>query len=61
MERNHPASDNKPGPPPEVRTAGESLVFVLTVADGIHIQRLVLRCDAGGNVWVSIQPGTSGN
>lgn len=41
---------------PEIRLEGESVVFYLDIAAGRGPARLVLRCDAAGNVWSSIVP-----
>jgi hypothetical protein len=59
MRRKRSIVDHKPGPPPEIRTDGDNVVFMLTLADGSQGERLVLRCARDGDVWVSIQPSTS--
>jgi hypothetical protein len=46
--------DRRPGPLPEIHADGDSVTFSLPipeVADGV---RLILRCDAAGEVWASI-------
>ena len=50
----HNELDRRPGPLPEIQAEGDSLTFRLTV-HGIPAEtQLVLRCDAGGNVWAAI-------
>jgi hypothetical protein len=38
---------------PEIRLEGDSVVFYLDIATASGAGRLVLRCDADGNVWAS--------
>jgi hypothetical protein len=38
---------------PEIRLEGDSVVFYLDIATLSGGGRLVLRCDADGNVWAS--------
>jgi hypothetical protein len=46
--------DGRPGPVPEIRADGDSVTFHLDVP-GVHeIARMIIRCDADGNVWASI-------
>jgi len=42
---------------PEIRLEGESVVFYLDIATASGTSRLVLRCDADGNVWASAEGG----
>jgi hypothetical protein len=46
--------DRSPGAVPEIRPAGDGVIFLLDVAGTQPPGRLVLRCDAEGNVWASI-------
>lgn len=39
---------------PEIRLQGESVVFYLDIATGRGTSQLLLRCDADGNVWASV-------
>jgi len=39
---------------PEIRLQGESVVFYLDIAAGRGNSRLILRCDADGQVWASL-------
>src|SRR5690349_15492596 len=48
--------DERPGALPGIRTDGDSVVCQLAVANGGGItSRLVIRCDANGEVWASIE------
>jgi hypothetical protein len=44
-----------PGALPEIQATGSSLTFRLEVAGVRHSPVLLLRCDADGNVWASIE------
>jgi hypothetical protein len=49
--------DQRPGPVPEIRADGDSVTFRLEIA-GVHAgARLVLRCEADGTVWASMDTG----
>lgn len=39
---------------PEIRLQGESVVFYLDIVTGRANSRLILRCDADGQVWASL-------
>ena len=45
---------------PEIRLEGESVVFYLDIATASGASRLVLRCDADGNVWACIRGAVEG-
>jgi hypothetical protein len=45
---------------PEIRLQGDSVVFYLDIATRRGASRLLLRCDADGNVWVSVEEPVSG-
>jgi hypothetical protein len=49
--------DQRAGALPEIRLDGDSVTFHLEVM-GLHRQdvRLMIRCDAQGEVWVSLTP-----
>ena len=44
---------------PEIRLQGESVVFYLDIAAGRGNSRLILRCDADGQVWASLDEPAS--
>jgi hypothetical protein len=44
---------------PEIRLQGESVVFYLDIASSHGASRLVLRCDADGSVWASVEESAS--
>ena len=48
------ATTAQSGALPEIRLQGESVVFYLDIATGRGTSRLLLRCDADGNVWASV-------
>jgi hypothetical protein len=46
--------DRQAGQVPEIRVEGDSVTFCLEIAGTGKSRRLVLRCDADGNVWASV-------
>jgi len=46
--------DHQPGPMPEIRAEGDSVTFHIDIARTAGEARLVIRCDADGQVWASI-------
>jgi hypothetical protein len=46
--------DRQAGQVPEIRVEGDSVTFRLDIAGTAKTRRLVLRCDAEGNVWASV-------
>jgi hypothetical protein len=46
--------DRRPGPLPEIHAEGDSVTFSLDIPELANGSRLLLRCDAAGDVWVSI-------
>ncbi|HEY8534956.1 MAG TPA: hypothetical protein VIL25_00850 [Vicinamibacterales bacterium] len=46
----------RPAPLPDIRADGDSVIFNLDVAGAWRGARLVLRCDASGEVWASLSP-----
>ena len=46
--------DRQAGQVPEIRVEGDSVTFCLDIAGTGKSRRLVLRCDAEGNVWASV-------
>jgi len=53
------APTRQSGALPEIRLQGDSVVFYLDIATGRNGARLVLRCDADGQVWASIEDHAS--
>jgi hypothetical protein len=53
--RNSGAVTGQSGALPEIRLQGESVVFYLDIATGRDATRLILRCDADGQVFASIE------
>lgn len=47
--------DRKPGTLPEIQATEDGIAFVMAPF-GAHGQRLVIRCDDNGDVWVAIRP-----
>jgi hypothetical protein len=48
--------DARPGPLPEIQSAGGSVTFRFEVVGVRNTPNLVLRCDADGSVWAAIAP-----
>lgn len=51
--------DRRPGPVPEIRADGDNVTFRIEVQGMPERTRLVLRCDANGDVWAAIVSGPS--
>ena len=47
--------EHQPGVMPEIRAAGESVVYYLEMAGRPTAARLVLRCDENGDVWAALE------
>lgn len=56
MARGQHVLDRQPGPLPEIRTDGGGITFVMAPPGATRGEQLVIRCDADGEVWISIQP-----
>jgi hypothetical protein len=54
MKRVQPALDQRPGALPDVRTCGSDITFVMAPAGTPASDRLIIRCDDHGGVWISI-------
>jgi len=53
---NHRSSlDDKPGPLPDITSDGDSVTFEMPVVMPEPPVRLRVRCDARGEVWLSIE------
>jgi hypothetical protein len=48
--------DRQPGPLPDIRADGDNVTFGLGIPGLLDGSRLVLRCDAAGEVWARIVP-----
>ena len=48
--------DGRPGSLPLIRTDTRSITFVMTLPGVRPDERLVIRCDAEGEMWISIRP-----
>jgi hypothetical protein len=48
------ALDRQRGSLPEIRAEGTSVTFCLDIRDLAEAGRLIVRCDANGDVWASI-------
>jgi hypothetical protein len=49
-------TDLQPGAVPTIREVGGNLTYTIVPALARCDERLVIRCDADGGVWMSIQP-----
>jgi hypothetical protein len=55
MLRRQDSLDRQPGPAPDIRTGARGLIFEMHPAGIRNSERLVIRCDGMGEVWISIQ------
>lgn len=46
--------DGRPGPAPDIRLDEESVIFPFRLDDSVSGNRLTIRCDAKGNMWMAI-------
>jgi hypothetical protein len=51
----HKGLDRRPGPLPDIKSDSQSVTFVMEVGHLPDTGRLVIRCDADGNVWAAIR------
>ena len=56
MARVHHTMDRQPGSLPDIRMNINGVTFVMAPPGTPRGNQLVIRCDADGEVWVSIQP-----
>ncbi|HXI27423.1 MAG TPA: hypothetical protein VNG89_03350 [Vicinamibacterales bacterium] len=49
-------TDLQPGAVPTIREVEGNLTYTIVPALARRDERLVIRCDAYGEVWISIQP-----
>jgi hypothetical protein len=57
MNRAH-SLDTQPGPLPDIRANGDGVTFMMAPPGARNGDQLVIRCDAAGEVLVSIRPKT---
>jgi hypothetical protein len=48
--------DGRRGPVPDIQADGEDVVFRVGIAGVKGAALLIIRCDAAGNAWASIEP-----
>jgi hypothetical protein len=51
--------DSRPGSIPDIKTGGRGLTFEMHPLGIRNDERLVIRCDDDGEVWISIQSDIS--
>jgi hypothetical protein len=56
MRRERHTFDQRPGSVPVIRTNKGGITFVIVPAGTPKGEHLVIRCDADGEVWISIEP-----
>jgi hypothetical protein len=56
MDRAHRMNAGRRGAPPSILAHGNDIVYVLTPPGVPRELRLVIRCDAEGELWASIEP-----
>ena len=54
MRRDRPTVDERPGSLPQIRTDDASITFAMSVPGVPRGQHLVIRCDAGGEIFIAI-------
>jgi len=52
--------DQRPGVLPEITTIGESVVYEFAVAGTHGHEHVIIRCDAFGQIWMTIAPKPDG-
>jgi hypothetical protein len=55
---NRSTLDRKAGRVPEIESDGRDLIFKLDIAESAWPVKLVIRCDADGEAWMSIDVPT---
>lgn len=55
MARGQHTLDRQPGSLPDIRTNNGGITFVMTPPGSPRGDQLVIRCDADGEVWISIR------
>jgi len=48
--------DQQPGSPPDIRMNAEGVTFIMAGPPGRRGERLIIRCDSNGELWISIKP-----
>jgi hypothetical protein len=53
MSHKRPTIDERPGSLPDIQAADNSVIYAMVI-DMVPRVRLVIRCDAHGDVWASV-------
>jgi hypothetical protein len=56
MRHERQTFDQRPGSVPDIRTDSGGITFVMGPPGTSTGRRLVIRCDADGEVWICIEP-----
>jgi hypothetical protein len=56
VARTHYVLDGQPGRLPTIRLDAASVTYVMTPPATPRAEALVIRCDADGELWVSLEP-----
>ncbi|MGH7633510.1 MAG: hypothetical protein ACRENC_07250 [Gemmatimonadaceae bacterium] len=56
MARVQHSTDRHPGTLPDIRSERDGTTYVMAPPGTRTGKHLVIRCDANGEIWVSIQP-----
>lgn len=56
MAREQQMLDRRPGSLPDIHMDVGGITFVMVPPGAPRGERLVIRCDTDGEVWISIQP-----
>ena len=56
MARRYDTLDHRPGSLPDITKDGGSITFDMRPLGMRDHERLIIRCDEAGEVWISIQP-----
>jgi len=55
MRRERHALDRHPGTLPDIRTDDGNIIYTMMPV-GPRGEQLIIRCDADGEVWISVRP-----
>ena len=53
MRRERQTIDRRPGSTPDIHTDHGAITFIMTPAGTPRGQRLIIRCDAAGEIWMA--------
>jgi len=56
MHRERQTVDQRPGSLPDIRTDHGGITFIMVPRGTPTSEPLVIRCDADGEIWISIGP-----